>query len=362
MDLSVIPKLNASTYVAHGHLLERQGNFERAERQYREALKLTPNLTSARNRLGITLNKLGRHPEATAEFRTAAAQAPGSAHLLNNLGFSLHLEGKYEEAEEVLSQALGLRPTFRRARMNRALVLAKLGRYDDAFADFCLTGTEADAHYNLAVMQAESREYAEAAHSLERALTLNPEFADARQQLRQIARLAAQAEAEQMAAAELVALEEEAQLADMAEEVELVAIEETPAEILSARPPVAEDLASGEVLTAAGTEPVPTVEQTVPQGLMSLVTPEPLPLENRPTPAEAARMLVEIQVWIAAAEDLADSMAVMPEFARPVIDVDSRELAEMFDEFVRALLTDAPWWEASLCRLEEALDLLEENY
>ena len=190
MDLSVIPKLNASTYVAHGHLLERQGNFERAERQYREALKLTPNLTSARNRLGITLNKLGRHPEATAEFRTAAAQAPGSAHLLNNLGFSLHLEGKYDEAEEALSQALGLRPTFRRARMNRALVLAKLGRYDDAFADFCLTGTEADAHYNLAVMQAESREYAEAAHSLERALTLNPEFADARQQLRQIARLA----------------------------------------------------------------------------------------------------------------------------------------------------------------------------
>ena len=50
-------EISASTYFAHAHLLERQGQFEQAARQYHRALALQPELLSARNRLGITLNK-----------------------------------------------------------------------------------------------------------------------------------------------------------------------------------------------------------------------------------------------------------------------------------------------------------------
>jgi tetratricopeptide (TPR) repeat protein len=195
------PRLNASTYVAHGHLLEQQGEWEQAVTQYRQALQIAPDLLTARVRLGITLNKLGRHAEASTEFRAAIARDGTAAFLHNNLGFSLYLEGKYDEAEQALAHAVELQPSFRRAHMNHGLALARLGRYDEALAAFFLAGTRADGYYNLAVLQTEAGDYAEAAQALQNALGLNPEFDDAREQLRQVARLAAAQETEHAARA-----------------------------------------------------------------------------------------------------------------------------------------------------------------
>ena len=188
------PRLNASTYFAHGHLLERQGNFEAAVRQYDKALELSPSFLSARNRLGITLNKLGRHAEATAQFRKTLEQNPTEAHLHNNLGFSLYLDGRLAEAEEALERALELQPAYNRARMNYGLVLARQGLYDEARTELTLANGEADGLYNLAVIQTEMGDLAEAARTLESALASNPSFDAARQQLHMVARLAAEAE------------------------------------------------------------------------------------------------------------------------------------------------------------------------
>ncbi len=190
------PRLNASTYVAHGHLLEQQGEWEQAAAQYRQALQIAPDLLTARVRLGITLNKLGRHQEASTEFRAAVARNGATAFVHNNLGFSLYLEGNYNEAEQALARAIELQPSFRRAHMNHGLALAKLGRYEEALAAFCLAGPKPDAYYNLAVLQTEAGDYAEAAQALQSALALNPQFDDAREQLRQVARLAAAQETE----------------------------------------------------------------------------------------------------------------------------------------------------------------------
>ncbi len=189
------PRLNASTYVAHGHLLEQQGDWAQAADRYRQALQLAPDLLVARNRLGITLNRLGRHREASTEFRAALERNPTAAFLHNNLGFSLYLEGNYAEAERALARAVELQPAFRRAQMNHGLALAKLGRDDEALAAFCVAGPRADAYYNLAVLQTEAGRYVDAVRALQEALQLNPEFDDARQQLREVARLAAAAEA-----------------------------------------------------------------------------------------------------------------------------------------------------------------------
>lgn len=248
----VAPRLNASTYVAHGDLLETQGNFEQAILQYRQALELTPDLVAARNRLGVVLNKVGRHDEATAEFRQAVARSPGSAYLLNNLGFSLYLETKYAEAEQVLTDAVKLQPTFRRAQLNRGVVLAKLGRYDEALAAFSLGGSEADAYYNLAVMQAEDQHYAIAARSLEQALRLNPDFAAARQQLKEIARLAAaDEEAERVAVASAPRTDASVPLTPPTPAVEDVQLA-AAVEVAPARPPETPVPPSPDEATPAG--------------------------------------------------------------------------------------------------------------
>ncbi|MFH1746526.1 MAG: tetratricopeptide repeat protein [Planctomycetota bacterium] len=188
------PKLNATTYFAHGHLLERQGNFAAAVEQYQHALELNPTFATARNRLGITFNKLGQHAEASHEFRLAIKKCPTSAHLYNNLGFSLYLEGNYPEAADALREALELKPMYNRAHMNYGATLGRLGQYDEALNEFRLVVGEPDAYYNIGVLQTDAGDYATAAHSLETALRLKPDFDVARQQLHQIARLAAETE------------------------------------------------------------------------------------------------------------------------------------------------------------------------
>ncbi|HUU98150.1 MAG TPA: tetratricopeptide repeat protein [Phycisphaerae bacterium] len=191
---SVDQRIAPTTYFAHGHLLERQGGFQQAVDQYRKALELKPDFVTARNRLGIALNKLGRHGEASAEFRRAIAVQPEAAYLHNNLGFSLYLEAKYSEAEATTRRALEIKASFPRARMNHALALAKLERFDEAFDELCRVGSEADAYYNMATLQTEAGRYADAAQSLNMALRLNPDLEAARQQLREIAVLAARQE------------------------------------------------------------------------------------------------------------------------------------------------------------------------
>lgn len=191
---NVQPRVDASTYFAHGHLLERQGHLSRSVEQYERALQINPGFLAARNRLGITLNKMGRHAEATHAFQVAAKQAPDQAHVFNNLGFSLYLQEQFAEASAALEQALSLKPDFARARMNYALALGKLGRTDEAFAQFEQVGPPADAHYNLAILQTDAGDYVAAVESLDQALTLDPNFEAARQQLKVVARLAAEAE------------------------------------------------------------------------------------------------------------------------------------------------------------------------
>jgi Flp pilus assembly protein TadD len=199
------PRVNATTYFAHGHLLERQGQFEQAAAQYRRAVMLQPRFLSARNRLGITLNKLGQHAEATDQFQQAIADHPERAYLHNNLGFSLYLEGEHGAAEQAFKQALALKPGFPRAHMNHALVLARLQRFDEAFAELMLVGNEADAYFNMGMILTDAEHYAEAARYLEAALALRPDLAAARQQLREVSRLAAEWEARQAAQVALAA-------------------------------------------------------------------------------------------------------------------------------------------------------------
>lgn len=189
-------RIQPTTYFAHGHLLEREGRFDEAVEQYQKALRLKPDFVAARNRLGITLNKLGRHREATDQFLRAVELRPEEAYLHNNLGFSLYLEGSYPEALTELEKALQLTPDFARARMNYALVLAKLGRYDDAFAQLTQVGDEADACFNMGMLLSDAGKYAEAAKYLERAVELRPTFAAARIQLREVARIVAEAESQ----------------------------------------------------------------------------------------------------------------------------------------------------------------------
>ncbi len=185
-------KISATTYFAHGNLMERQNNYEAAVIQYVRALEVRPDFVTARVRLGVTLNKLGRHDEATAQFQKAVELEADKAYIYNNLGFSLYLEGKYAQAEDALKRALDLQPNFGRARMNHAIVLGKQNRYEEALQEFLQICDVADSNFNLALMLTEAGRYAEAARCLQSALEANPKLEQAREQLKLVSRLAAE--------------------------------------------------------------------------------------------------------------------------------------------------------------------------
>ncbi|MBI5865469.1 MAG: tetratricopeptide repeat protein [Planctomycetes bacterium] len=187
------PKINAATFFAHAHLLERQGAFAQAAEQYATVLEMQPDFLTARNRLGVTLNKLGRNGEATQQFRLCVAAQPNTAYLHNNLGFSLFLEGRYDEADAAFRKALELKPEFARVHMNLAVNFARRGLFDQAYEEFAKVCSQADAMYNIGILLTEAGRYSDAAQYLEGALAANPQHEAARQQLTELARLAADA-------------------------------------------------------------------------------------------------------------------------------------------------------------------------
>lgn len=378
-NAAVTPRLNASTYAAHAELLERRGDYERAAAQYYKALELSPDLVAARNRLGVTLNKLGRHGEASAEFRRALLRAPQEAYLHNNLGFSLYLENQFEAAERELVRALDLQPDFRRARMNLALVLARSGRYDQAIAEFARAGTEADAYYNVAIIQAEAGRYADAARSLDRALQLAPDLAVAREQLREIARLAAEQEAVEQAAELMVARAAEPgepTVTTFAEPVETetaTAAEaptpgDEPSGMAVAEAPTPSDTTSGAAVAMAAQAPAGP-----PAGIAS--GDIQMASDFRPPPA---RMAVPMTVaarqalgyWGRAAElrDRANARlarlrldtAALGDTA--VVAAVEERLDALLDEVDAALAVNAPWTEKTLRELEVLLGSLDQPF
>ena len=264
------PELNASTYFAHAHLLERQGHFDKAAEQYRRAIELQPNFASAHNRLGITLNKLGQHAEATQQFEKALELTPNEAFLLNNLGFSLFLENKCDEAESRIRRALELKPDFARARTNYALVLAKLGRYDEAYETLRKGGDDADAGYNMGVILTEATRYREAARYLETALTARPNFEDARRQLRLVARLAAEQDGTTPPVAQaptkpaiLTARPDIAPVeAPVINEIAATPIPTAPVAVAPQTPPPAQPAPEATTATLISTPPTPTPAAT----------------------------------------------------------------------------------------------------
>jgi Flp pilus assembly protein TadD len=316
----------------------------------------------------VTLNKLGQHAEASEEFRQALAAHPQSAQVHNNLGFSLYLEKRYEEAERELARAVELQPNFRRAQMNRGLALGKLGRYEEALTAFTLASSEADAYYNLAIVQTEAQHYAEAARALERALVLNPDFADARQQLRDVSRLAAAEETKRAEAA--AASEAEAQrLAVIAAEEEAarvaaIAAEEEAARIAAVAAAEARVEATEVVVAVEPAATVENIELIEPEAAPASVTldePCPEPVAEVVLAGSAEAVIPKANSALAIFQQIQSAtnarVAGMPAAKEPAINAD--RLTALFAELVIAMKSDKPWYDDPQHRIDQLMGVLD---
>jgi tetratricopeptide (TPR) repeat protein len=180
------PKLLPGTHFASGRLLESGGDLAGAIQQYRLAIALNHDFVAAYEHLGQLLDRLGQYEAAERVWREAIARLPETASLRNDLGFHYLLQRRYSQAALYFDSALMVDPTYRRARINLGITLAQAGQADQALEQFRQALPEAHAQYNLGLVLRQNNRVREAADAFQAALQADPGLVAARVHLAQL--------------------------------------------------------------------------------------------------------------------------------------------------------------------------------
>lgn len=224
--LVVLAPRSAEALNRLGQVLEAQGALPEAEATYRKALSLDSEYADALMGLAQVEARLGRGSQALAHIDAAIEIAPGrsEAHLIR--GRILEVNGRTDDALAAyflalahdsssaaamfrvaviqldrnqvdqalvrLSHVLELTPESPEAHHQRGRAHLALGHLDAAIEDLRIASDRlpqrADVYYDLALALERASRYDDARQAADRALTLAPDFAGARDLSRRLKR------------------------------------------------------------------------------------------------------------------------------------------------------------------------------
>ena len=188
------PHQVADVQIAMGHSLEKQGGLEEARTAYLEALNQDPERADAYERLAVVSYRLGKSDEGEEWCQKAQRGGKSTADLHCNQGYSQYLRGHWDEAEKSLLWALVHDSGHRCAHNNLGLVLAQMGRNEAALAEFRKAScSEVEAYTNLGFALTLKGDWSAAQAQYGKALAADPSFAQAKEGLRRVRALQAQA-------------------------------------------------------------------------------------------------------------------------------------------------------------------------
>ncbi|MEN6407454.1 MAG: tetratricopeptide repeat protein [Thermoguttaceae bacterium] len=128
---------NAENNIARSNLgveLARQGRFDEAVVQYREAVRIRPDDAVSFSNLGNAMMAIGRLDEAEPSYEASLRINPDSAETHCNFGVLLTRRGQGDRAASQYESALRLRPDYVEALANYGNLLARRGQLDRAAA------------------------------------------------------------------------------------------------------------------------------------------------------------------------------------------------------------------------------------
>jgi tetratricopeptide (TPR) repeat protein len=105
---------------------EKNGNLEEAIKDYREIIKLNPELPAAYNNLGRLYYRHGQFPEAIESLKRACQLAPKLASPRALIGFVYFEMGDFENAQKELKIASQLNPADRNSKLFLARSMIEL--------------------------------------------------------------------------------------------------------------------------------------------------------------------------------------------------------------------------------------------
>ena len=163
------------------------GDFGNAEKEYKEAIKINPDLAEVHYNLGVLLERLKRHGEAEKEYKEVVRINPNYMAAHYNLGNLLADLKRYDEAENEYRETIRINPDFVQAHYNIGNLLRDLKRFDKAEKEFKeairINPDHAEAHNNLGNLLAKSKRYDEAEKEYREAIRINPDNAEAHNNL-----------------------------------------------------------------------------------------------------------------------------------------------------------------------------------
>jgi len=122
-------KHTAQEYYYQGVSFTQQSNFSEAEKAFKRALALEPNIAEAYNYLGFVAIQQGRASlaEIASLFRQATKLNPEYGEAYYNLGVILTKQGLLSEAQEAYLQVIKISPGSTEGYYNLGVVFSKLG-------------------------------------------------------------------------------------------------------------------------------------------------------------------------------------------------------------------------------------------
>ncbi|MFL5340016.1 MAG: tetratricopeptide repeat protein [Gemmataceae bacterium] len=138
-------------HIGIGTLNENMGQYEEALSSFRAALQLDVHNIPAYVAIGRVYERMDNRPAALATFKSALGALPKEPVLWFENGKCLGRAKDFEGALGSLKRAAQLRPTNAEYNKNVGLMLARMGRPDEAMPWLLAAKmSEADARYNVA--------------------------------------------------------------------------------------------------------------------------------------------------------------------------------------------------------------------
>jgi len=170
------------TFVNSAQRHEKNGKLEAAAEDLVRAIEVSPDYADIRYHHGRVLESLGRTEEAIEQYRRAVSCNANYLDTRVALAFCLLRAGRLEEAAEAFGQARELRIRRITEPMEEGLLHLREGRTSEAgellHVAFLTSASKFEEHYKSALEFLKVEEYEEALEELDRALELNPRFAD----------------------------------------------------------------------------------------------------------------------------------------------------------------------------------------
>jgi Tfp pilus assembly protein PilF len=136
---------------------------------------------------GLALQKEGQWEKAEEQYKTALGFKPSDANSHMNLATVLIAQAKYDAAVPHMEETLRLQPDDGEAHLGYASLLQRLGREDEAGPQYEAAARflpdSPEAHYNYALILAEAGKGNDALRELQRAVQLKPDYVDAQLKL-----------------------------------------------------------------------------------------------------------------------------------------------------------------------------------